>query len=251
MTDCLEIDWQMAPSYTTYGISVGKGAYGYAVLNNNLRCALSYSYCKEFILDSYLYSLLGGNNAVPIGSLPMDRVDLLIGCNREWNIANTMDFIHRVEDRIGVERTKVFRVKYSASSTPYPNVYVFRGSRKWITAPPLLSLYGLMYRHVGNFENYNFGAAIESLQMIDCQSVKIAPFIAVLAEHGIEKVFGDNLSYNWNFIGVHGCGIAAFLNRNTSFVKRPHWYRYMPPREEFLASPLPVPNFVAADQRPW
>lgn len=174
--------------------------------------------CKEYILDAVCCRYFSSLYASAYGLVDTDNLRLLCGNDRSGASLAWVDvfekFIHEVETACSLEKTQVFEVEDSRG------LFVFLADKRWLLAPPLLSLYATIPRCIVNSGSTSFDQVIEAMNKV--YDVKQGDFIKLLMKEGF-SMFGEDQKENWNHNAVHGYGIQSYLNGTLQRI-RPDWY---------------------------
>lgn len=211
-----------------------------ALLAENGHPVYSIGACKEYVLDYTLAAVhKGGSIYCTKNHACLKEVRLAVYGLGDLVLCS-LDLLNRFENALDIPPTQVYR-------TSVPNLVVFRGDKRWMMAPPLLSLYALLVR-VGR--SHQLGKTLkEALDSFweaqipppsavydakywekntDRQYMKQAKVgIECILRHGDRAVFGEDMKENWEpGTDIHNRGIIAYSEKALK-VKHPEWYKFM------------------------
>jgi hypothetical protein len=210
------------------------------------RCVYGATTCKDYILD-YTHAAMKGISFA-IGGLgsanipaSINEVRLLVA-DWEGYIPAAVDFLNQVETALDIPHSIPFKVDLGARTDT--NGYVFRGSSRWLIAPPMFSLYGLF---ICGAERHKVGVSYQ--ETLDILSKKpnlnnyyelyehsiwgpSVPRIKQLIKCGDRAIFGQDPKLNWcrkgvAKAGIHSCGIMAW-GTNYLGPHLPDYYYFLP-----------------------
>lgn len=200
--------------------------------------------CKEYILDCTLNSLRKGHsngmyNAYRTVSL--QEVQLIV-CGLQNKLINSLNLLRSFEDILNMPPTVVNKAGEGL---------IFRGNKRWMIAPPMLSLYALLIRSARSCdvnksmdENlnylysyvrsdpsspnyYNDYSKYASLWTDSNSIIQARLGIECILTYGDIKVFGTNMEENWPAgTDIHNRGIIAF-SQGHLYKNYKNWYQHM------------------------
>lgn len=212
-------------------------------------------WCKDFMQDAihgfvnqkrvWIYKFLYD----PATSLPLylEKTRLMITNWRDKQFSNRipalLDFLHQVEEKLRMRKTKVVRCKNPPSIYKQAGVWVLESSKRWMVSPPMISLYtlfiriGLVHRIGLSFEDtigrmmsgelssYFFGEDAEQLDEADETINKIL-------KYGDKRLFYQDIRKNYpphlSSEAIHEfSGLVSYAIGNTR-ENFPYWHRYDP-----------------------
>lgn len=196
--------------------------------------------CKEYILDYTYYTVLGDKAKNPYGkckAASLDEVKLFVGAYTE-HLPKTLDLLHQVEDALGIPLSVAYKIRADL-------IYV--GHKRWLIAPPMLSLYGLIIRSsrfhkIGDTYRQAFDKFwAEGFRATSYTDFGIwtggKPFVTNLLKWGDQRIFGTDIKRNWpeiksvapyvpnKNICIHGRGVQA-TGTGQMKADMPHWYEH-------------------------
>lgn len=210
-------------------------------------------YCKDFLQDAIAGFL--NNKRIQIYSfiydpshdipLYLDQTRILI-TNAQDNslgskIENCLDFINQIETRMKMKKTTVIECADPPELYKNCGVWLFEGSKRWMKAPPMISLYTLIIR-VG-FSHKKGTPFEETFQNIIEGKTKLYQkndkgFIESSQKafewffsYGDRKLFYPKIASNYpsdaSIQDMHNSyGIVCYSTKHYAIKSKfPHWYR--------------------------
>jgi hypothetical protein len=222
----------------------------FAVASPREQCS-HFIYCKDFLHDAVWANLY--NTAVEIHGFkydpkvsPIDVEDLtrVLVANEsdeffDKKIPNCLEFLNKVEKHLHLKRTVAYQCENPPEDYLPGGVFLLEGSQRWMSAPPMLSMYtmfircGFVHKTGDDFmTTLNKIATGETppYQGNDESFVKSSlPGIKAIMSLGYRKVFYKDMKRNYpqNITTStlhHDCGIRAYswgYTKNTV----PYWHR--------------------------
>lgn len=151
------IDWKPVPAQSKILQIYSKGLE-YALVSHDYEQCHPFVWCKDFLHDViyasvndkwfevYKFRFNPASDPVPC----LDRIRLLVTNAKDKKFAQkipaVLDFINQIEDRLKIKRSFVRQCWSPPEAYEKAGVFMFEGSRRWINAPPMLSLYTLFLR---------------------------------------------------------------------------------------------------------
>ena len=130
----------------------------YALVSADFKQCHPFIWCKDFLHDVVFSTL----NKKPIEIYKfkfdpkknpnpcLDKIRLMITNSKDRNFAkkipDVLDFINQVENHLKIRKSIVRQCANPPESYKKTGVFMFEGSRRWVLAPPMLSLYSLLLR---------------------------------------------------------------------------------------------------------
>ncbi len=190
--------------------------------------------CKEYLLD-YVYMTRnptqGCTYAANNGKKAcLTELRVMVGGFNEF-LEPAIDLVNQVEKDLNIENSLIFSIPNNTSSV------VFRGSPKWMVAPPMLSLFSLLVRagrvhkkdtpYKETFSKFLAwdGKGTPPPDIAIWKGAK--PAIDAIMEKGYKEIFGEDPAKNWPLCGdIHSRGINMM---GTGYYKKamPHWYNHI------------------------
>jgi hypothetical protein len=202
--------------------------------------------CKEYLLD-YVY-MTHNKDAPCMYAITTNKkaclteLRVMVGCFEF--IENSLDLINQVESHLNIENSLLFVLPNNDKA------HVFRGSPKWMIAPPMLSFYSLLVR-AGRVHKKNTSYKETFDKMFVWKGLVGGypppdsaiwrggmPAIKAIMEHGYEEIFGKDVLKNWprcndiHMRGINMMGIGYYKKA------MPHWYNHIevPPTSYMAAA---------------
>lgn len=124
------------------------GGFSYSWVSENNEQVSKFFTCRDHVLKCFLVSYLQKNweTYYKIGDAKIDSKNIRILIRDKENdlfesmMPNLLDFLNQFEDKMGVEKSVIYKVKAS------DNCFLLLGSKEWLLSPPLVSLYTLLLR---------------------------------------------------------------------------------------------------------
>ena len=259
ITDQVSILWK--PKLARVAQIFGRGIE-YALVSEDYRQIHQFVYCKDFLQDT-IHAYLNGTKldlysfrydgvlSIPVH---LDSTRLLIASYRDaqfkQKIEPILDFLNQIEDRLKMKKTEVFACKAPMPTYKRSGVYMLEGSKRWMKAPPLISLYTFLVRlGCSHVVDRPFEETIKGVQ-----SGKIVPYQKIswnnrpakypdqeyleeagcaidwILRWGDRRMFYNEIQRNYprsitDFSDMHDkCGLVGFA-KGSSLALCPYWYR--------------------------
>lgn len=223
----------------------------FALVSKDNKQINQFVFCKDFIQDAIegflnnhrvsIYGFIYDPTKPETLLLCLEKTRLLLTNWRDkqfrFKLDNCIDFVNQFEDRLGMSRTEVMEVENAPPFYKKAGIWLFEGCKRWMQAPPMISLYTLLLRvgfshKVGqSFEKTMKDIIAEELpteqysDQIYLQDAEDG--IRCILEHGDQKIFGKEMKKNYPNIGTYDmhseCGIVGF-SRGFAADFCPHWY---------------------------
>lgn len=206
-------------------------------------------YCKDFLQDA-VWAMLYNEKVCVYGfvydptfhpiDLDLTRVLLANSSDEHFckKIPAVLDFMHQVEEKLGMRKTEVFLCENPPDN--YDNgVFFLESSQRWMSAPPLLSLYTLLIRcgfvhksgtpFMDTLNDIKDGE-IDAYQENDCEYVtQSMPGIKAILGLGYRKFFFKDIKKNYprkvDIYDIHNdFGIVGF-SKGITKNHMPYWHR--------------------------
>ena len=228
----------------------------YALVSSSFEQCHPFVWCKDFLQD-VIYSTVN-QKAIKIYNFEfnpnqdpnpsMYKVRLLLANTKDKSFANkiphVLDFINQVEDHLKIKRTTVRRCASPPSGYEKYGVFLFEGNKRWLQAPPMISLYSLLLRvgfsHItgrnflDTFEGVKSGE-IKAYQKKD--STWLAgtdPAFKKILKTGDRKIFHRDIKHNYpkhmtidsvhNFLGIIGFSSEISWKSKGNSTLVPFWH---------------------------
>lgn len=210
--------------------------------------------CKDFFQDaivSYLHDQTCGiygyvYDPKKMPPIPQKNIKVLIANSGDKDfsdkISNLQDFLHQLEDRVGVSRSVIQKCENPPSKYA-SGIYLLTGDKKWMIAPPILSLWtliarnGLVHKSGNKLEDtidQIINEKIKPGQKNDHIYLKWAkPGLDLILEKGIDALFGQDMKANYpkehaGHTMHHFSGIVSFGTCKA----KPHFPKWLYPATE-------------------
>lgn len=213
--------------------------FQFSLVSKTRKQLVPFVYCKDFMHDAYYarinktkVSIYGFSVSKDINlSLDAGRFMIANSTNRSFHkcIPSVVDFIHQIEDVIGISKSKFFEIPAVPKRFAAGGVFYIKTSNRWIHAPALISLYTLLIRigtnhEIGNSYKKTIENSIKN-KYKECMTGdfwilkdSIKTINEIISKDGDKKFFKENIKENYPIncaSTVHDdYGILAFsLNR--------------------------------------
>ena len=150
-----KIDWYVTQEMLN---QVYRSGLEYAFVSRNFKQVCPFVYCKDFLHDALQGHLFGVRRKIhgflydPHKHKPIytEHLRLIIACSRDRHFGDRMpsmlDFLHQIEDSLGIKRTTVRECADPPEKYKAGGIWLLEGHKRWMMAPPMLSMYTLMLR---------------------------------------------------------------------------------------------------------
>lgn len=248
------ITWKQAPVQSKILQIYSKGLE-YALVSENYEQCHPFVWCKDFLHDVifgtvnnrwfevYKFRFNPALDPVPC----LDKIRLLLTNSKDKRFSHkipaVLDFINQIEDRLNIKKT--FARKCHLPPEEYRNsgVYMFQGSRRWLHAPPMLSLYSLLLR-VGFVHTLGdeytktikgiISGEIKPYQKKDTHWLKsVEPALQTILRIGDRRIFYSDIHMNYpsklsidtihNRMGIIGFASDMLHKQNGDPILIPYW----------------------------
>lgn len=255
-TDVVSIFWK--PKIARVLQVFGRGIE-YALVSADNRQVHQFVYCKDFLqdtihaylnktyLDMYNFKY-DGLNSIPI---TLESTKILIASYRDLKFKHKIDlivdFLNQFETRMKMKKTIAYICKSPMPTYKPSGVFMLEGSKRWMKAPALISLYTFLIRlgcsHTlgTSFENTLDGILNGTItpyqktagkdQYPDREYLKEAKVaIDWILTYGDRRMFYTEIKRNYprkiqNFDEMHhNCGLVGFA-KGDALEYYPYWYR--------------------------
>ncbi len=222
----------------------------FAVASSRAQCS-HFVYCKDFLHDAVwavlydtpveIHGFKYDPKAHPIDVYDLTRV-LVANESDEFfdkRIPNCLEFLNKVESALHLKRTVAYQCDNPPEHYLPGGVFLLEGSQRWMSSPPLLSMYTMFVRcgfvhkmgddYMATLEKIISGET-KAYQENDKEFVKSSmPGIKAIMELGYRKIFYIDMKRNYpKNISTstlhHDCGIRAYSWGYTSKTV-PYWHR--------------------------
>jgi len=244
---------------------IPKDGLEYALVSEDYRQVHQLVWCKDFLQDA-IYGHINhkkiniyGFEYNPDTSPPiyLDQTRILITNWKDADFArklleNCQEFLHEIEEILKLRKTVIERCENPPPRYRKAGVFLLNGSKRWMHAPPMISLYTLLIR-VG-FVHPLGQSAQATLNQIKAN--KLIPYnhhpgketdvdlvadvfkgIKRILKYGDRRLFHRNIQQNYPLNNQYGhvfsihqmhdsCGMMSFTTA-TNKADFPHWYRFL------------------------
>lgn len=228
----------------------------YSLVSSNYEQCHAFVWCKDFLHDVIyatihnrwfeVYKFKYNPEVLPTPCLSKTRLLLTNSKDKKFSqkIPAVIDFINQIEDKLDIKKTVSRQCSDPPEGYEKAGVFLFEGSKRWIQAPPMLSLYSLLLR-IGfchtlgdSFENTIEGVKsgkIKPYQRRDnCWLKSVEPALQKIMRLGDRRIFHKNIKINYpvnmqidmihNRLGVIGFAADINLKDSGHSVLVPHWH---------------------------
>ena len=179
----------------------------------------TFVYCKDFFQDAVVVYLHGGicniygykYDPKTMPKIPEKNLKVLITSAKDTQfpkkVAVIPEFLNQIEEKLGVEKTTIFECEEPPEKYQKSGIYLMIADKKWLLAPPLLSLWTLLARNgIRHKEGDSWETTIQNIidkkctaaQKHDATYLKYAkPGLDLLLEKGFDALFGENQKKNY------------------------------------------------------
>jgi hypothetical protein len=233
-----KIKWQPVPIQSKILQIYAKGLE-YALVSDNYEQCHEFVWCKDFLHDVYystinnkefnLYKFSYCPQHMPKPCLKEARILLTNGKDKNFSskIPAVCEFINQIEDELGIKKTTARICSNPPSGYTKAGVFIFKGDRRWIVAPSMLSLYALLLR-IGfvHKRGTSYKETLEALKKrklmpyqskdvywFKCSEMAFDEILEKSDKYLFSRNFNDNYPKNLSMDSIHNkLGIIAFSN---------------------------------------
>lgn len=120
--------------------------------------AHQFCHCRDFLHDAVRSAVIGAPcdiysfhyNPKSNPKIGVDKVRLIVGNSEDHKLREKipacLDLIHQFEDKLGIKNTVVQECEAPPRKYRLGGVWYFKGHRRWIVSPVVLSVYTLLIR---------------------------------------------------------------------------------------------------------
>lgn len=223
----------------------------YAFVSKDYKQINQFVYCKDFMQDAIQGYLNGVRADIysfvydPSTCLPlhMDSTRLILSNWRDKQfkakVPNCLDFINQIEEKLKMKKTTMEDCFNPPPVYKKAGIWLVEGSKRWMKAPPMISLYTLLLRvgfshkagedFMKTLDGVQDGT-IPAYQKHDRSFVQDArKSINWILDKGDRRLFHSNIRKNYlKEIGIYemhnSCGIIGYARCETQH-RFPYWYR--------------------------
>jgi hypothetical protein len=224
----------------------------YAFCSSDYKQCCPFVLCKDFLHDAVYNAVHNTKKSIfgyhcspkeghPILDLEKMRVLLANSSDRKMRdkIPACIDFMHQVESALKMSLTIVRECHNSPCKYAVGGVWLFESSKRWLSAPPMVSLYTLLVR-VG-FSHVIGTPFLTTIDKIINFSIKPYQYedrdrlikskdgIYYILKNGDRKVFFTDIKKNYPRVEIsclhNDLGIIGFAKKATKDLV-PYWHRF-------------------------
>jgi hypothetical protein len=227
------------------------GGLQYTLISKDYEQSFPFIFCKDFLHDA-VWCYLNKAKCDIFGfvydyydnpPICTEKAKVLIGNESDFDmgakINACIDFVHQFEDVLNIEQSKIIECSNPPKQFLKSGVFLFEGDHRWISSPPMLSLYSLMIRIGFSHEiglNYQ-----ETMRRIHDR--EISPYqendrsqirwtkkgFERIIKVGDKNIFYEDIKNNYapsaTMMQMHDdCGFAGFAQEVTKEIV-PFWHR--------------------------
>jgi hypothetical protein len=228
----------------------------YALVSPNYEQCHDFVRCKDFLHD-IIYSTLNNSwfevykfkyNPVIDPNPCLDKVRLLLANSKDKNfeekIPAVVDFVNQIEDKLKIKKSFARKCWLPPEEYRKNGIFLFEGSKRWLQAPPMLSLYSLLLRVGFCHTKGNYFA--ETIEGITSNRIKpyqkrdgfwlksIEPAFEKIMKFGDRRIFHKDIQLNYpskmkidlihNRLGIIGFATDIKYKLRNEPVLVPHWH---------------------------
>lgn len=206
---------EIAPSF----LQIYTKGLEYALVSDNNEQVHEFVLCKDFLHD-VIFSCIHdlpfqiykfSYNAEFAPKCSMKKLKLLVTNGQDKKFASkiktALEFVNQFEDMLKMPRSRVRECSNVPIKYRNSGIYLFEAHKRWLQAPPLVSLYTLLLR-IGfvHLSGDNFWRTIEKVnnKLVKPYQKKDAKWLRVvesairkIAKYGDRKIFYKDISYNY------------------------------------------------------
>jgi hypothetical protein len=230
----------------------------FSILSDKYEQCHPFVWCKDFLHDvvhssinNKPFEIYRFNYNPEINPRPcLKQTRILIANSRdskiEKKIPACLDFINQIEDKLKIPRTKVRKCINPIPEYAKNGVYIFQGHKRWLFAPPMLSLYTLLIR-VGfaHFKGQEYGTTVKGLkqglikpyQTKDCRWIlEVEPALHKIVRFGDKQIFYRDMKLNYpasmatdvmhSRMGIVGFATDMIAKNAGQSTIMPYWHIY-------------------------
>lgn len=224
----------------------------YSFINSKGYQCFPFVFCKDFLQDALHARVINEKRGI-YGFYYDPNINKLINLNKtlllitnsedvmlEHRMNNCLDFIHQIEEKMKFNTlTKVFKCVSPPLKYIKSGVFCFEASKRWINAPPMISMYTLLIRvGFGHTIGNKFSKTLEKIELKEEKPYQHADghriqnsikSINYIISKGDKKIFGSNIKNNYpadlkTTIMHNDLGIIGF-NKKITKKKMPNWFK--------------------------
>jgi len=229
----------------------------FALVSDKFEQCHPFVWCKDFLHDvifstihqqkfdiyRFFYNPENNPNAC------LKEIRLLVTNSKDSKLPKKIDacieFMNQIEESLGMPKTKVRKCLNAPQEYKY-GVYLFQGNKRWLNAPPMISLYSFLIRiglchQIGT--NYNTtinlikNGFLKPYQPKDSKWLcDIEPSIYKIIRYSDKKIFYRDIKKNYpkhllidrihNNLGIMSFSTDMRLKAAGQPVSFPYWHRF-------------------------
>lgn len=220
------------------------------ISKDNKQC-IPFVFCRDFLQDAVhgyinkrkveIYEFKYDYENHP--SICLERAKIAIANQSDdyldFKIPNILDFIHQIEQNIGLSKTIIKKCINPPQKYIRSGVWILNGSPRWMKSPPMLSLYTLMIRiGAGHKSGDLYEKTLDDIMTgknkpyleLDKYRLKLAmPGVKKIFKNGDKKFFHPKINLNYpNKIKIpcmhNNLGIIGFSEgKSKKYI--PYWHK--------------------------
>lgn len=249
------IQWRPLPANSKI-LQIYSRGLEYSLVSDDYKQCHNFVWCKDFLhdvmhatlnnrtIDIYKFRYNPSENPHP----SLNKIRLMITNSKDKRlkkkIPNCLDFLNQIEEKLKIKKSIVRQCWMPQEPYRAAGVFMFEGSKRWIQAPPMLSLYSLLLRvglshKVGDSFTKTINGiknrTIRASQKYDRKWLEsIEPALDKLFRLGDRKIFHKNIQENYpkrfvidvvhHRLGIIGFSADILYAALGESVIVPHWH---------------------------
>jgi len=248
------IDW-MRKDPSAHFLQIYTKGLEFALVSDKNEQVHQFVLCKDFLHDVIfsclhnicfdIYKFVYDPDTMP--SVCLRKMKLLVTNSSDKKfrnkIKNALEFLNKFEDLLRMPRSTVRECKNPPSEYERCGVYLFEGNRRWLQAPPMVSLYTLLLRiGFSHVSGYSFWQTVDGLknksikpyQRKDAKWIRVVePALNKIVRLGDKNIFYKNIRLNYprnmhmetihNHLGI--LNFAHDMACHESSITMRYWHR--------------------------
>jgi len=222
----------------------------YAFVTKDWRQVSQLVFCKDFLQDTLCahyndkkMSIYGFSYSPKTGlPLYLEKTRILVTNWRDKTLPNriegSIDFLNQIEAALKMVKTKIYKVTELPSQYKKAGGWVYEGSKRWMHAPPMISLYTLLIRvSLSHTVGDKYQDTIDKIckgtlkpyQSNDsCQLREALDGLNRILSVGDRTIFAPGkIKTHFKDVGVYvmheSCGICGFSSKTPKY-QFPEWF---------------------------
>lgn len=224
----------------------------YAFVNSKNYQACPFVFCKDFLQDAIHARIINEKRGIhgfyydpsQNKTINLNKTLILVANSEdvllEQRMESCLDFIHQLEDKFSFNtKTKILKCLSPPLKYIRSGVFCFEASKRWIIAPPMISMYTLLIRvGLGHTIGQKFNKTLEKIELkeqkpyqhVDGHRIQHAiKSINYIISKGDKKIFGNKIKDNYpkhikTSVMHNDLGIIGFSRKLTKN-KMPQWFK--------------------------